>query len=222
MPSDLIYILIFSVAFLMIFIINEIIYKFFKINAEYTRKSAHILSGLLTMLLPQIFTSHFPVLILSIEFLLLLIISIKFDFFKCINNVERKTWGSFLFPVSVYICFYISIHYNDKALFYIPILIMSLSDPLAAISGKIYYKINKMENTEKKTYTGSLFFIFSALIISLILLNSFYNLTFFWIIVLSLIISISTTFIERISKKGLDNITIPFTVILILILFKSL
>lgn len=211
--TDLIYILIFSAAFLMVFVSNEIIYKVFKINAEYTRKSVHILSGLVTMFLPLVFTTIFPVLILSVEFVLLLIISIKFDFFKCINNVERKTWGSFLFPVSVLVTFYFSIKYNDKAFFYLPMLIMSLSDPLAAISGKIFTK-----KSDKKTLTGSLFFAVSSFLISIILNNVFYDFQIFKLILLSLIISISTTFVERISNKGIDNLSIPITVIVILII----
>lgn len=224
MQKDLIFILIFSFGFLLIFIANEFIYKRFNIESEYTRKSVHVLSGLLTLFLPLAFQNHFPVLILSIEFLLLLIISIKFNFFKCINNVSRKTFGSFLFPVSIYITFFFSIKYSDKALFYIPILILSLSDPLAAIAGKLSKKNkNKKEDkiSDNKTFTGSFSFFISSFFISFFIIYIFYKINLTEIIILSLIISLSSTFIEKISKKGLDNISVPVIVLIILIVSKS-
>lgn len=211
MTKDIFYILLFSILFLLIFVANEFIYKKFQINSEYTRKSVHILSGLLTMFLPIVFENHFPVFILSLEFVLLLVFSIKFNFFKSINEVKRKTWGSFLFPVSVYLCFYLSIYYNDKGLFYIPMLILSLSDPIAAIFGKLFNGKSK-----KKTFSGSLAFLVSSFIISFVLLNMFYELTFSFLMFLSILISIFSTLIEKISYKGLDNLTIPVIILIVL------
>jgi len=213
-------IIIFSLAFVLIFVINELIYRIFGVTAEYTRKSVHVFSGLLTLLLPFFFENHFPVLILTVEFVLMLIISIKFNFFKCINNVSRKTYGSFLFPVSVYLTFFFSIEFEDNALFYIPILILSLSDPLAAISGKISKRNNNIVKNDAKTVTGSLFFGFSAFIISLIMINYFYEIDLVYILILSLIISILSAIVERKSNMGTDNLTIPVVVLLILVVFK--
>jgi len=215
MERNLLLILLFSAIFLALFIINEIIYNKFKINSEYTRKIAHIGTGLIAMTFPVVFEEHYPVLIMAIGFFILLISSKKYNFFKSINKVERKTWGSFLFPVSVYICFYFSIEYSNKAYFYIPILIMSLSDPLAAFFGKIFNK-----KPEKKSFSGSFAFFISALIISIILLNIFYDFKFITLIFLSLTISFLGTITERVSKKGFDNLTIPLVVLAILFFVK--
>ena len=92
--------------FLVLFGSAEILYHYFKIQAEYTRKYVHIGTGLLTLLFPILFSSHWSVLIICAAFLLLLVTSLKFNLLKSINAIGRFTLGSVMYPIVVYICFF--------------------------------------------------------------------------------------------------------------------
>ena len=162
--SNLTAYLLLSVGFLILFFIGELLLKFFKVSSEISRKFAHITSGLLACAFPFAFDSHWWVMAICASFLALLYLSAKFNFLKSINSVERKTYGSVLYPIAIYICFFLNqLLTNDSGQFqfyFTSVLILALSDPLAAIIGG-NYPIFRF----KKIATGkslSIFFIFSA------------------------------------------------------------
>jgi len=140
-----------------------------------------------------------------------------------INNIDRLSIGSYLLPVSIYITFYISQAVGNKLIFILPMLILAISDPIAAIVGISLQKYNhKIKffgiNTGKSMFGSGAFFI-SSLIISLIAIY-FNRLVFdeksFWLAFL--VASISTVG-ELVSFRGSDNISIPLSVVLILTFF---
>jgi len=140
--------------------------------------------------------------------------------FRSIEEVERKTLGSVLFPISVTILF-ISSKENANNLYYIlPVLILSLSDPIASIIGIKYNKTSEivfLKHKFNKTYIGSFAFFLSALVISIVVL-SFYSFAITHIILISAIIAFVATIVELLSSKGFDNLTVPLFVLLILYL----
>jgi dolichol kinase len=104
---------------------------------------------------------------------------------------------------------------NQKIYFYLPILILTICDPIAALVGKKFpfgkYKIGN----DYKTLMGSMAFFVSCFVILFVSFYRFDNSkSIVEIIILSLIISITTTFTEALSKNGIDNLTIPFSVLL--------
>ena len=228
MNHDLKYIIFFSILVLFVFILSEIVHRLFKVKVEYTRKTVHVICGLITLSYPNIFDHHLPVLILNSESLVLLILSKKFDFMPSINNVTRKTLGSFLYPVSIYIVFVGSLYFENKSFFYIPVLILAISDPIAGLSGFAYKSLSKKRNNIKykeikktsKTIIGSAFFAFSTLIISLIMITIYYDFSFLKSFIMSIIITVVCTIVEAFSNKGLDNLTIPLAAMLLLIVFN--
>ncbi|MBI3234471.1 MAG: phosphatidate cytidylyltransferase, partial [Bacteroidetes bacterium] len=58
MNKDIINTLILSGMFLTLFGLAEVLYHFFKVKAELTRKLVHFGTGLLTFLFPLILSSH--------------------------------------------------------------------------------------------------------------------------------------------------------------------
>ena len=99
-------------------------------------------------------------------------------------------------------------------LFYIPLLILTFSDPLAAIVGKNYPIKRFTINPESKSWGGSGAFLISAFFITYLLLPT-ENRS----IALAVIIAIATMQAESWSKKGLDNFFIPITAMAVLYLF---
>jgi len=216
--SNLIAYLLLSVGFLFLFSIGELLLKFFKVSAEISRKFAHITSGLLACAFPFAFDSHWWVMAICTSFLGLLYLSAKFNFLKSINSVERKTYGSVLYPIAIYICFFLNQLFTKGSgqfqFYFTSVLILAISDPLAAIIGGNYPLFRFKKIATGKSVGGALAFFISTFIISYSFLN------FDDKILISLVISLLSTLVELISSNGFDNLFIPLSCYLIFFFLK--
>lgn len=209
-------------AFLMLFASAEVLYHWLKVHAEITRKYVHLVTGLLTMLFPPMIGNHWLVLFLCGSFLVILLISLKFKLLPSINAVDRVTRGSLLYPIIVYGCYLAYLRYGHFSLYYIPILILAICDPVAALVGK-GYPIGKYTTFgNQKTMSGSGGFFVSALIVSSVLLIYLEGMSLLSGIMVAFMISLSTTIAEALTHKGYDNFTIPGTALIVLMIFESL
>jgi len=232
----------YALGFIVLFAIGEFLYHVMKVQAELTRKFVHLITGVICLSFPFVLSTHWSVLILTLAFVAILVISLKFNLLKSINAVNRKTRGSFLFPIVIYLTFWIysiygehnmrgsNLYYYDKdgtfslggtIYYFLPILLLSVSDPMAALFGKRWpYGKYKILN-ETKTLIGSSAFFLSAFILSILFIipNSG---SISDAILISLSVALATTLIEAVSQKGFDNLLIPLSAAGILILFKDL
>lgn len=202
---------------------NELNYRRLGVKGEITRKFAHFASTLATVPFPYIFTSHWYVLILATIFFGALFITQHCKQLKSIHDIERKSIGSYLLPLSIYVTFLVSCLLKNKFLFILPMLILSICDPMAAILGinikKINGKIKIFGSKLNKTWLGSGAFLITSFVISLIALyfhRELFDLKTFW---LALTIAGAGTLAELFSWRGSDNLSIPLSVVLILLLF---
>jgi dolichol kinase len=207
--------------FLVLFAFAELLYHKFKFKAEHTRKIVHLGTGLFTLLFPIWITSHWFILGLCSSFLIILLFSLKYNLLPSINGVDRKTRGSILFPIIVYGCFLVQSHCGSLIYFYIPILILAICDPIAALVGKKFQIGKYTIFGHTKTFIGSAAFCVSAFVVTALSMSSILTIPFGEIILISLVNAILTTISEAISHKGYDNFTIPVTSILVLILFLN-
>jgi phytol kinase len=221
MDQQLIHCLWLGGCFLLLFGLAEVLYHKFSINAEYTRKLVHIGTGILTLLFPVFLTSHWYVLLLCSSFAALLLLSLRFNFLKSINAIDRESHGSISYPAAVYgtFLFYKWMSGPDAsylAYYYVPMLTLACCDPIAALCGKRWpwrvYQVGK----GTKTMTGSIAFAISATLLALVLLSTLSELDFTTTLLLSLVVGIATATAEARSSKGLDNLTIPATAMLVL------
>ena len=208
-------VLIYSALYLLLFGFTDLLYHQFKVDANTTRKVVHICTGLIALTFPVYLEHLWQVAWLCLSFLLLMAVSERFKWFKSITAVERKSYGSWLFALVVLACFYIQINEGRTEFFYLPILVLTISDPMAAIVGKrLEYKpLNVFGH--KKTLGGSLAFLCSALLILAIVSHFFYSLKLTEILVMAVAATVS----ELLSTKGLDNLTIPASIVILLTLF---
>jgi len=224
MNTEIKNIIILGCAFLLLFAGAELLYRKFKVKAEYTRKMVHVGTGLLTLLFPILLSNHWSVLFLCGSFLLILLLSLKYKFLQGINAIERFSYGSLAYPVIVFIC-YLVWEQIEKPLaedstpysfFYLPILIMALADPMAALVGKAYpYGVFKWGG-ENKSFAGSFAFFCVAFIISIIFFYSSSGFPLVTSLFFAFILSVCSALTEVVSKKGLDNLTIPIVVLIVL------
>ncbi len=220
MISQVLITILFMTGFGGIIFMSEFAHKHFEINPEYTRKMAHMLSCLSSLMLIFTITSHWYILFLGALFFLTLFIGKRQGFFNSIDSVSRKTMGSYILPVAIYLVFYLSNASHSLLVFVLPVLILGLSDPLAGLSG-VYYKsrtrnIILLSYDFEKTVLGSLVFFSSALVISAMTLYSF-NFELHEIVEFSFSIAVLTTLVELVSPYGLDNLSVPLFAAVLLI-----
>lgn len=205
-----------AASFLTLFGSAEWMYRKEWLQAEWSRKFVHIVTGLITLLFPLVLTSHWQVLFLSVSFGVILVISKKLSLLQSINGISRESHGSILYPLAVYLCFVVFEEKGQLIWFYAPILTMAICDPVAAFVGKTRawkpYQIGK----DTKTMSGSLGFICSAFMLLLVLFALLQVSLAVPLVVAALVVALIAAFTEAISQDGTDNIWIPIVVIICL------
>ncbi|MCB9262927.1 MAG: phosphatidate cytidylyltransferase [Flavobacteriales bacterium] len=210
-------IVIYSGIYLALFGITEWLYHKQKFQAETTRKIVHICTGIIALTFPSYLLHLWQTALLCGSFLLLMFVSERYRWFKSITAVERKSYGSWLFAVVVLLCFFIQQKLDNTTLYFAPILVLSLADPMAAFIGKkLHFKPFTVWG-QTKTLGGTLAFMATCFVILLILNTG--EITFSKLLKLLLISGI-TAVVEAISTKGWDNLTIPISIIVLLYFFN--
>ena len=211
---------LFAISFLLVF--NEMVYRRLSLKGEITRKFAHFTATLSTITFPYLFDSHWYVLVLAVVFFILLFISRNRTYLKSIHDIDRESLGSYLLPVAIYLTFLVSELLDNQFLFILPILVLAISDPVAGILGINFQQHNhkiKLFNWKlNKTWLGSFSFFVSCLIISIIALyfnQHSFTLKSFW---LAVVVAIVSTLAEMLSWRGTDNLVIPMSVLLVLVI----
>ena len=223
MSLEIINSIILSISFLLLFTVAEILYHKFKVKVELTRKLVHFGTGGITMLFPIMLGNQWFVLLLCGSFAIILITSLKFNLLQSVNAIERESHGSISYPISVYGCYlaYDYSHHN-YIYFYLPILILAICDPIAALTGKKWPKGKYKIRNDNKTLMGSSMFFLSALTLSIGFYFIFQGSDFIYpILISSFLIALTTTVTEALSSKGFDNITIPIATLLTLAVLNS-
>ena len=194
--------LILTVLFSALIGTGEVLHRIADWRPENSRKFTHASVGLLALTFPLFFDELLPVVILCGSFFILLIASMKLDFLPSINKVKRQTVGSVIFPVIVAVCFWLSLIWANNLYYYVPILILSVCDPLASSVGN-----SKVEG--KKSFRGSFAFFVAAAIITGVFVSFFMDGDAALLISTALAVALSTTVAEYFAKKGWDNLSIP-------------
>lgn len=209
-------------AIILLLAFNELNYRRMKVKGEITRKFAHFTATVAVVPFPYIFSSHWYVLILAVIFFAALFITQYAKQLKSIHDIERKSVGSYLLPLSIYITFLMANLLDNKFIYILPMLILGICDPMAAIVGMSMKRNNHKIvifgiDTGKSMY-GSGAFLITAFLISLIALyfnRGAFDFTSFW---LALVVALVGTLSELFSWRGSDNLTIPVGTALILLL----
>lgn len=204
----------------LLLVFNELNYRRLNLKGELTRKFAHFAATLATVPFPYIFDSHWYVLVLALLFAGVLWLTQHIKSLKSIHDIERKSVGSYLLPLAIYLSFYLSVQLEWKLLHVLPMLILAVSDPAAALLGlnvqKFNGRIKVFGHRLEKTWLGSAAFFSSAFVISLIALYFNRELFDFKTFYVAGTVALATTLAELISWRGSDNLSIPLAAMLML------
>lgn len=184
----------------------------FNLHPEITRKIMHIALGLASLGFPWVFKENWEMIVFFITALSVLLglrflKSFKSNLGVVLHNIDRKSGGELYFLLAILILFFIS--KDDRALYVIPILILTFSDALAALMGLRYGQSKYMGADTFKSIEGSLSFFSSAFLSTQISLFFLTDIKTLELILISLITAFVSTIIEAISWRGLDNLFIP-------------
>ena len=204
------YILTYLYLILIIFI-SQILNEKLKINKIYTRKFVHIFVSFVWFIMYYYFKGTFHIIIPPLTFIMINILSYKKNIFKGME--EEKSLGTIYYPISVFLMALLTYLNSNLYPFYgIALFCMALGDGLAPIIAKKFKSIIIYNN---KTIFGTLAVFIISLLVT-ILFNIYFKLDFH--ILKILLIALSTTLLELIGVKGLDNLFLPIGLFIILII----
>jgi len=192
----------------LLLILTEYLWRTNNLRGESARKFIHIVVGSYVAFWP--FLVSFEVIqIVSAAFLLVVAFSLRFDIFKSIHGVARKSWGEVLFAIGIGL---IAVLTDQPWVFTACILHMSVADGFAALAGKKWGKGNRyyIESYEKSVVGTTVFWLCSLGITALAIANLPYLQadSFKYLFLLPL----ATSFGENIGINGTDNVIVPLFV----------
>ena len=209
-----------SFAYIALVILSAKIFE--KKGKEASRKFIHIMLGNWWIIAMFFFDNVWFASFGPAVFVIVNYISYKKDLIKVMEREEQDGFGTVYYALSLLILAIISFGiYKDPTLGLIPTLVMAYGDGFAAIIGKnTKSKKYKLSDT-KKSFAGSLtMFLISLLLIGGYLI--FINKDVFWTSthwpLISIMMAFIVTAVEAFSGKGWDNITVPISTVLLLIL----
>jgi phytol kinase len=215
MPSEVMATLVLALISLLILLLGEGIHRALPHQPEIARKSVHFLSGLTALSFPYWIQSHWLVLLLASSFLAIVAVAKRKGMLKSIHGIGRKSYGALYFPLAVYGIFLLG--HTRPVLYFIAILVMTVSDTLAALLGERYGSIRYAVEGTVKSLEGSVVFLFVTFLcvhLSLLLLTPIDKRSS---IVIALVMALLVTGFEAISVSGFDNIFVPFGTYFILV-----
>ena len=215
----------YTIIFMLILFLGELFYRIFKIKAEYSRIFAHVSAGIVSLFMIKLFTSPGYIIALCVQSILFLFITQKMNLFDSHHNVIRDTYGSSIFFIGILAAYLLSRITNDTAQFILPVIVLSISDPVASIIGMSrksgFWPGLLRDSKSSKTYMGSVGFFISTVILLIPGLSIFYHITNWELIVVALSISVVTAIGEAMSPYGTDNLSVPVIVSVLLIILTG-
>lgn len=191
-------------------------------EAEWVRKLAHIGTGFIAICLPWIFSSRTPVFVLCGGSIVLLLAIRYLPLAKrqlsgALDGVDRESWGEICFPISVAILYQFA--HGSKLLYAVPLVVLTLADTVAALTGTEYGKHGYAAIGSTKSMEGSIAFFTAAFFSVDVALVVFSEAGRIETLLISLDIAIIVMLLEAIAWRGLDNIFIPLGVFILLRLY---
>jgi len=186
--------------------ISTLLNKLHVLNDEGARKFIHIGVAHWYLLTWWLVDDVLLALIAPVTFIFLNYASYRFDLIKAMERDEKSTndLGTVYYAVSLSIITYLSYTFSLQNVAAFSLLVMGWGDGLSAIVGKKYGKI---ELYYGKTVAGFL----TLFTVSLILGFIFLELGF-----LIVVLAFFAAFLELVSPKGFDNLTLPVGLYLLL------
>ena len=199
----------FAVIFLYLFLIFSVSVVFKKFNddsKEIVRKIIHIGIGPLIPIAQFLKIDQNSALIFTGIVSLIVLINYTYKLFPTIEDVERKSYGTIFYCLSLFILIWLFWDKDPYALI-TGFFIMTFGDGLAGLVGKSFNSNSWIFFKQKKSFYGTLTMLLTSLIVVSSMgygqQNSF-SINYF-------IIAFLATVLEQFSIFGIDNFIVPIS-----------
>jgi len=188
----------------LIFLISIAYKKFNNESREIVRKIIHIGIGPLIPIAKFLKIDQNSALIFTVIILLMVLINYIYKLFPIIEDVERKSYGTVFYCLSLFILIWLFWDKDPYALV-AGFFIMTFGDGLAGLIGKSFNSKSWIIFKQKKSLFGTLTMFLTSLIILYTIGNAQQNyLNYFAIACLA-------TVLEQFSILGIDNFIVPIS-----------
>lgn len=188
------------------------IQKRYRVSPELARKLFHIAGGIVSLLLPYMFSSVAAVALVtfSITGILLavrLLPRLRGSVGLVLNSVNRVSLGELCFPLSVLILY--ALAHGHKVYYAIPLLILTFADSTAALIGTEYGRLKYAATDGSKSVEGSAaFFLVGFLAVHVPLLLGT-DIGREESLLVAVILAFLLVILEAVCWAGLDNLFVP-------------
>ena len=187
-----------------IFLISIIYKKFTEDNKEALRKIIHIGMGPLIPIAQYLQIDQNSALTFTAIISILIFLNYSYKFFPSIEDVDRKSFGTLFYCISLFILIFFFWEKDPYALM-AGFFIMTFGDGLAGLIGKNLKSKNWIVFKQKKSLFGTAtMFLTSLIVVCSLAYIQKYNFN----INLLMIAFIATT-LEQFSVIGIDNFLVP-------------
>ena len=189
-----------------ILLVSIVFKKFYDDSREIVRKIIHIGIGPLIPIALFLKIDQNSALIFTGIISIMILINYNYKLVPTIEDVERKSYGTIFYCLSLSILIWLFWNKDPYALI-AGFFIMTFGDGLAGLIGKSFHSKNWIIFKQKKSLFGTMTMFFTSLIVVCSIgyaqQNSFsFNLNYF-------VIGFLATFLEQFSIFGIDNFIVP-------------
>jgi uncharacterized protein (TIGR00297 family) len=211
--------------------ISERASKKSKIYTLLSRKLLHVAGVGSLAVSPLIFSDFYILTAVTMAFSLLLFRAVQQKWISA-GPYQRRSWGIAVFPLS-FLILWLLWGKSNPALVILPMLVLTLSDAIAAIAGSVFEKVPYYLTGDPKSLSGS-FSFFVATVFCLWLLpmiplfkelpgwqNPLELLSFSEKLILLVAISLAGAIAEGTTSGGWDNLSVPLIISWLLAVWPS-
>ena len=187
-----------------IFLISKLFKNFYPNNQELLRKIIHIGMGPLIPIAKFLEIEQSAAQYFAGGMSILIVINYIYKLFPIIEDVDRKSFGTFFYCFSLLIL--ISLFWEkDPLALTAGFFIMTLGDGLAGLIGKNFKSRSwKIFNQKKSIIGTTTMFLISLLVLSTLGYTNNINFNYYYFG-----IALLATLLEQISIIGIDNLSVP-------------
>ncbi len=189
-------------------------------SSDFTRKVVHIAVGMMVWVVPFLFSSPWPFVMIALLFALINLLDWRFGFFAAMASSDRSNLGTVYFPLAAAVV--VVIFWDRPPLMVAALMPLTWGDGIAPIVGRAFGRHAYTVMGHRRTLQGSAGFFVAGLLFTWLAL---------WLIpgpptiapvnalLVALVIMGSTTLVEAVSLWGMDNLTVTGAAMAILALW---
>lgn len=196
-----------------------------RLSPEGTRKALHVTMSAVCLALPWLFNEAWPVVTLALlasaaMVAVRLVPALRDSVGDVLHGVGRQSVGDVCFPLAVCILYLLTA--DSPVLYAIPLLLLGLADPAAALTGARHGLAPYTTVDGTKSREGSVAFAFVAFLcvhVPLLVFTPVGRAEALWI---AAIVAVLATIVEAVSWGGLDNLFVPIGTYAVLVRLLTL